>query len=74
MYAGELQCVEDVIRQDIESGLTQRQVAKSYALGMRSSWPTDWKRINEMIVNRWSFSGLERVKQMAHSGRCFEGK
>ena len=60
----ELACVEGVIENEITHGCSQRTVAMSYALGLRSSWPTDWKRVNEMIVARWP-KGLERVKRMA---------
>jgi hypothetical protein len=69
----ELTCVESVIESEIKHGLTQREIAQTYALGLRSTWPTDWKRVNEMIIARWSFSGLNRIKEMAHSGKCFDG-
>jgi hypothetical protein len=68
----ELACVESVIENEIKQGLTQKQIAQTYALGMRSTWPTDWKRVNEAITKRWSFSGLNRIKNMAHSGKCFD--
>jgi hypothetical protein len=68
----ELACVESVIENEIKQGLTQKQIAQTYALGMRSTWPTDWKRVNEAIIKRWSFSGLNRIKNMAHSGKCFD--
>lgn len=67
----EICCVEQVIENEIKQGLTQKQIAQTYALGIRSSWPTDWKRVNEMIIERWSVSGLNRIKKMAWSGSCF---
>ena len=67
----EIACVEDVIENEIAQGLNQKQIAQTYALGLRSSWPTDWKRVNEAIIKRWSLSGLKRIKQMAWSGKCF---
>lgn len=67
----ELACCDDVIVRECEMGLTQRQVAQTYAMALRSSWPTDWARANEAVIKRWSRAGLERVKNMAHSGKCF---
>ncbi len=68
----QIQCVESVIENEIKEGVTQRQIAQTYALALRSSWPTDWKHVNGLIVNRWSARGLERIKKMAWSGSCFE--
>ena len=71
METMELACVEDVIAQDIKHGGSQKSVARIYALGIRSSWPTDWAKVNAMIVARWP-KGLVRIKKMAWSGKCFE--
>lgn len=68
----ELACVEQVILNEIKQGLTQKQIAQSYALGLRSSWPTDWAKVNAAIIERWSVSGLNRIKKMAWSGKCFD--
>lgn len=68
----EIADVEGVIKREIEQGCTQRQIAQTYALAIRSSWPTDWKAVNAMIVERWSASSLNRIKEMAHSSKCFE--
>lgn len=68
----ELACCESVILNEIAQGCNQTQVAQSYALSLRSSWPTDWKRVNEAIIKRWSKAGLERIKKLAHSGKCFK--
>lgn len=67
----ELMDVEGVILREIEQGLNQRQIAMSYALGIRSSWPTDWAVVNQAIIDRWSQAGLDRIKKMAWSGSCF---
>lgn len=69
----ELADVESVIENEIARGCTQRQIAQTYALGIRSSWPTDWQRVNAAIVAKWP-KGLERIKKMAWSGKCFERK
>lgn len=70
MYA-EIMCVESTIRNEIEQGLNQRQVAQTYALGLRSSAKTDWAKVNALIVARWP-KGLDRIKKMAWSGKCFD--
>ena len=67
----EIACVELVVENEIKQGCNQRQIAQTYALGMRSTWPTDWARVNAMIEQRWP-KGLDRVKQLAHSGKCFQ--
>jgi hypothetical protein len=71
-YTIEIACVESVIENEIAQGCTQKQIAQTYALGLRSSWPTDWKRVNEAIIKRWSFSGLNRIKNLAWSGKAFD--
>jgi hypothetical protein len=70
-FSVEIACVEQVIENEIQQGLTQKQIAQTYELGLRSSWPTDWAKVNRMIIERWSRSGLERIKKMAWSGSCF---
>lgn len=67
----EIAAVESVIESEIEKGLNQRQIAQTYALALRSSWPTDWLRVNNAILTRWP-KGLNRIKEMAHSGKCFQ--
>jgi hypothetical protein len=67
----EISCVESVIENEIKQGLNQRKIAMTYALGMRSTWPTDWARVNAAILTRWP-KGLERIKKLAHSGKCFD--
>lgn len=50
----------------------QKDISQTYALSLRSSFPTNWKKVNQAIINRWSKSGLDRIKKMAWSGKCFE--
>lgn len=69
----ELACVESVIENELAQGCTQKQIAQTYALGLRSSWPTDWARVNAAILAKWP-KGLKRIKEMAWSGKCFEDK
>jgi hypothetical protein len=67
----ELVCVENAVENEIAQGANQRHIAQTYALGLRSSWPTDWARVNRAILAKWSPAGLKRIKEMAHSGKCF---
>lgn len=68
----EMVCCEDVILNEIKLGLSQKQIAQSYALALRSSWKTDWKAVNEAIIAKWSLKALIRIKEAAWSGKCFD--
>jgi hypothetical protein len=70
-FRAEILNVEDVIENEIRLGATQDSVAKTYALALRSSWPTDWGRVNRAILARWP-KGLKRIKESAW--RKVEGK
>lgn len=62
----ELMACEMVLLQDIaEPSCTQKSLATTYAMALCSSDKPDWKKVNEAIIARWSFAGLERVKKMA---------
>ncbi len=54
--------------------LYRRDIAKTYALAMKSSecGLIDWAKVNRAIIGRWSVSGLEYIKQQAWSGKCWE--
>ena len=68
----ELTEIEATIEREIELGLNQVAIAKTYALAVRSTYPTDWHRVNAAIIVRWSEAGLQRIKRLAWSGRCFD--
>ena len=70
-FRAEIADIESVIKMEIQQGLNQKQIAQTYALGLRSSRPTDWRKVNRMIVERWSTAGLVRIKKMAWPGSCF---
>ncbi len=70
-FTFELAHPELVIENEIAQGCTQKQIAQTYRLAMQSSWPTDWARVNQAILKRWP-KGLQRVKEMAWSGKCFQ--
>lgn len=69
----EIADVEATIEREIAAKCNQRQIAQTYALALRSSWPTDWARVNAAIVAKWP-KGLNRIKEMAWSGKCFDQK
>jgi len=57
---------EWVLLNEIEElKLTQPHVAQTYAFAIDSGKDIDWQKVNDAIINRWSLSGLERVKKMA---------
>jgi len=63
---------EEAIQDELDKGLTQKEVAKTYSLAMISMWPTDWGLVNRAIIKRWSKSGLQRIKVMAFTGKCWD--
>ena len=71
-YTLNLMCADMVIENEIKQGLIQKDIAQTYALALRSEEFVDWKKINNMIIDRWSITGLERIKKLAWSGKCFE--
>lgn len=62
----ELACCTSVLLNEISlRELKQKDVALTYAMAMRSSESTDWTKVNEAIIERWSQAGLQRIKTMA---------
>ena len=45
-------------------GNTQADVAQRYAWAIQRG-DVDWRAVNEAIIERWSKSGLDRVKRVA---------
>jgi hypothetical protein len=43
---------------------TQADVAQTYAWAIQRG-DADWRVVNEAIIERWSKSGLSRIKRMA---------
>lgn len=58
-------CTNTLLREIASQEMKQKDVGLTYALAIRSDETTDWAKVNEAIVSRWSLSGLERVKKMA---------
>lgn len=67
-------CERTLLEEIARPEMTRRDVAKTYALALRSSERNrvDWKKVNRAIIDRWSPSGLDWIKQQAWSGKCFE--
>ena len=65
----ELADCERLILQEIAEGQTQKSVALTYALAIRSCEHTtivDWPKVNRAIMKRWNgVTSLMRVKRMA---------
>ena len=63
-------CCTDVICNEVaHKKITQRDVALSYALAIKSQMQKadapDWGTINRAIIDRWSMAGLERITPAA---------
>jgi len=61
----------DLLHYEIENG-TQRSVGVLYGAcleGLGSGDGSHCQRVNKAIIERWSRSGLERVKLIAHTMR-----
>jgi hypothetical protein len=56
---------ETLLSEINELRLKQKDVAITYALAMRDHGNVDWPTVNQAIINRWSRSGLVRIKEMA---------
>ncbi len=68
----ELMFPEKIILTEIsDKKATQKDVAMTYRIIIQQKLKVDWKKINKAIVDRWSRAGLERVKNLAWSGKCF---
>jgi hypothetical protein len=48
--------------------LTQADIAMTYRLALRSHDRVDWPKVNAAIIERWSLTGLKRVKRLAWDG------
>lgn len=68
----ELMCCTETLLNEIAQGAPRKAVAQTYRLAIQSHTPTDWKRVNEAIIARWSVSGLTWIKKQAWSGTCSE--
>lgn len=68
----ELACTTNMLLREIaDKAMKRLDVAKTYALALRSSWPTDWLKVNKAILARWSPHALVWIKEKAWSGKAF---
>lgn len=62
-------CTQVIIDEVAQSELTQRDIALTYAMAIKSAMQgadkPDWRAINTAILARWKMSGLERIKARA---------
>lgn len=65
-----------ILREIANKELHQRDVAQTYRLIQESGEceTVDWMKINLAIIERWSKSGLNRIKESAFTGKCFAEK
>lgn len=45
--------------------MKREDVALSYALAIRGGEEIDWSKVNQAIIDRWSFSALKWIKEYA---------
>lgn len=65
-FTVEMVGVEDVLLREIpDHQFKQADIALTYAFGIVSSEDVDWPKVNAAIIERWSPTGLTRVKEMA---------
>lgn len=60
-----LACVEMVVENECAQDCAWKSLALTYALALRSDWPTDWKRVNAAISAKFGVRGLVRIKTLA---------
>ncbi len=69
-YRVNLICCTDVIRDELALGFTQKDLAVTYAMAIKSEMQgadkPDWRAINTAILTKWQMSGLERIKKRAY--------
>jgi hypothetical protein len=65
-YKFSLDCPTVVLLNEISiKELKRDDIAKIYALAILSEEVTDFKKVNEAIMERWSFSALQYIKEKA---------
>lgn len=66
---------EWVILNEIENRkLKQIDIAKTYNIILKNNITVNWEKINKAIVDRWSRAGLENIKTLAWTDKCWERK
>lgn len=52
-------------REIADERMTRDDVALTYAFGLRQHDEVDWPKVNQAIINRWSFAALRYIKEKA---------
>lgn len=62
-------CENVLLREIQDKAFKQKDIANTYALSIiseqKSDEEIDWKKVNKAIIERWSKSGLNCIKEMA---------
>jgi len=59
-------CTNYLLQEIANKQFNQKDIAMTYAMALAQKTETvDWKKVNHAILDRWSMSGLKRVKEMA---------
>lgn len=61
----ELCCCTETLLTTIEKAKNRKEVATVYSWALRSSEETEWGKVNRAIIDRWSMSALEYIKNLA---------
>jgi hypothetical protein len=65
----ELNCCTQTLLEEVACpAMKRKDVAMTYALALKSSDKTDWRKVNRAIIERWSLAGLEWIKKQAWGG------
>lgn len=60
-----MNCENLLMREIADKRIKRNSLALTYRLAMASSEEVDWLKVNRAIINRWSLSGLEYIKNRA---------
>jgi hypothetical protein len=60
-----MDCTRVLMDAIADKNATRDMVADAYWMAVRSSYPTDWGKVNRAIIARWSKSALVYIKTKA---------
>ena len=58
-------CTNTLLGEITDKKMKQKDIALTYRLSLMSTEPTNYKKVNRAIIERWSVAGLVRIKEMA---------
>ena len=62
-----MDCERTILEEIKNKQARQKDVAVTYAFCILSDEDIDWNRIHHAILDRWSMSGLNKIKKIAHN-------